>query len=140
MKEGFVMAKIPDWPILRKGSRGVNVTALQCLLYYHGFKIAIDGDFGTGTAAAVTNFQRNHRLSQDGAAGPDTLSTMIVKQRGPTVEPTKSNGTWGQIKQNNGPIEYPANSGYGAFVIYKVVSSFMRKLDCRFRLNEVSRQ
>ena len=39
-------------------------------------------------------------------------------RRDPTVEPTKSNETWGQIKEDNGPIEYPANKDYGAFVVY----------------------
>ena len=38
--------------------------------------------------------------------------------RDPTVEPTKSNNTWGQIKKDHGPIEYPANNGHGAFVVY----------------------
>lgn len=72
------MANIPNWPVLGNGSSGVNVTALQCLLYYHGFNISVDGIFGNGTAAAVTTFQRNHGLSPDGLAGQDTLSTMIV--------------------------------------------------------------
>lgn len=53
-KEGFIMANIPNWPVLGNGSSGVNVTALQCLLYYHGFNISVDGIFGNGTAAAVT--------------------------------------------------------------------------------------
>jgi|GEM_PF-1702415 len=39
-------------------------------------------------------------------------------RRDPTIEPTKSNNTWGQIKRDYGPIEYPANSDYGAFVVY----------------------
>lgn len=37
-------------------------------------------------------------------------------QRDPTVEPTKSNGTWGQIKTDGGNISYPANSGFGTYV------------------------
>lgn len=43
------------------------------------------------------------------------------KKRDPTVEPTKSNGTWGQIKTDGGSLSYPANSDYGAFVIYKAL-------------------
>ncbi|HIW74439.1 MAG TPA: hypothetical protein H9684_08945 [Firmicutes bacterium] len=38
--------------------------------------------------------------------------------RDPTVEPTKSNCTWGQIKSDGGSLQYPANSDYGAFVVY----------------------
>lgn len=41
--------------------------------------------------------------------------------RDPTVEPTKSNNTWGQIKRDYGPLEYPANDSYGAFVIFKAL-------------------
>lgn len=41
------------------------------------------------------------------------------KMRDPTVEPTKSNGTWGQIKTDKGKIIYPANSDYGAYVVYR---------------------
>lgn len=40
------------------------------------------------------------------------------EKRDPTVEPTKSNNTWGQIKSDGGSISYPANSGFGAYVMY----------------------
>lgn len=38
--------------------------------------------------------------------------------RDPTLEPTKSNRTWGQIKNDGGSVSYPANNDYGAFVVY----------------------
>lgn len=77
-KEGFIMAKVPSWPLISNGSSGKNVTALQCLLYYHGFNIAIDGIFGNGTAGAVRTFQQNHGLGVDGIAGQNTLLAMIT--------------------------------------------------------------
>lgn len=43
-------------------------------------------------------------------------------KRDPTVEPTKSNGTWGQVKLDNGPIEYPANSHWGTWVQYAALA------------------
>ena len=43
------------------------------------------------------------------------------KRRDPTVEPTKSNGTWGQIKTNGGKLSYPANSAHGAFVLFSAL-------------------
>ena len=43
------------------------------------------------------------------------------KKRDPSVEPTKSNRTWGQIKTDGGSLSYPANLDYGAFVIYKAL-------------------
>ena len=42
-------------------------------------------------------------------------------RRDPTVEPTRSNRTWGQIKSDGGSISYPANSDYGAFVVYSAI-------------------
>jgi uncharacterized repeat protein (TIGR02543 family) len=42
-------------------------------------------------------------------------------RRDPTVEPTRSNGTWGQIRRDNGPIEFPSNSDHGAYVVYRII-------------------
>lgn len=44
-------------------------------------------------------------------------------RRDPTIEPTCSNGTWGQIKVDKGPIVYPANTDYGAYVVYAALKS-----------------
>ena len=33
-------------------------------------------------------------------------------------DPTKNGSNWGQVKRDYGPIEYPANKDYGAFVVY----------------------
>lgn len=43
------------------------------------------------------------------------------KRRDPTVEPTKSNRTWGQIKSDGGSMVYPANTDHGAFVLFKAL-------------------
>lgn len=55
--------------------------------------------------------------ANNGEGSPYVMNRADAK-RDPTVEPTKSNGTWGQIKRDYGPIEYPANSDYGAYVYY----------------------
>lgn len=39
-------------------------------------------------------------------------------RRDPTVEPTKSNRTWGQIKVDGGTLSYPANTDHGAFIVF----------------------
>jgi hypothetical protein len=44
------------------------------------------------------------------------------QRRDPTIEPTRSNGTWGQIKQDYRPIEYPANTDYGAYTIFIAIA------------------
>lgn len=49
-------------------------------------------------------------------------------KRDPTVEPTKSNNTWGQTKA--GTIEYPANNDYGAFIVYASLSGLTASGDC----------
>ncbi|MGI9426613.1 MAG: peptidoglycan-binding domain-containing protein, partial [Hyphomicrobiaceae bacterium] len=52
---------------LRKGDSGEQVKTLQCLLKsYHGADVAVDGDFGNGTRAAVRSFQRKNGLTADG--------------------------------------------------------------------------
>ena len=53
-------------PTLRKGMKGQPVRELQSLL---GLKQ--DGDFQSGTEAAVKAFQKSHGLTPDGIAGPN---------------------------------------------------------------------
>lgn len=72
------MATRPNWPQLAQGQNSTNVKALQYLLVYHGANISTDGIFGSGTRAAVVNFQANYDLSPDGIAGADTLSALIT--------------------------------------------------------------
>lgn len=62
--------------LLREGSRGASVRALQQLLADLGQRIAVDGIFGRGTRAAVLWFQRSRGLSADGVVGPQTRSAL----------------------------------------------------------------
>lgn len=59
-------------PTLRKGDRGESVRYLQELLNDHGFALAADGKFGSGTETAVKNFQQKNGLTADGIVGPAT--------------------------------------------------------------------
>ena len=62
---------------LSRGSRGAQVEALQARLKELGYyAMNIDGDYGNGTVAAVTAFQARNGLTQDGAAGPETLAAL----------------------------------------------------------------
>ncbi|MBE5781694.1 MAG: hypothetical protein E7329_00095 [Clostridiales bacterium] len=82
---------------LRIGSKGDAVTMLQNRLkqlgYYSG---TADGLFGTGTAQAVTRFQRANNLDADGIAGEKTLekiysaNVVAVATAKPTAAPTAS--------------------------------------------------
>lgn len=53
--------------------------------------------------------------------GSPYVMNLYDARRDPTVEPTKSNRTWGQITSDNGPMKYPANTDYGAYIIYRVL-------------------
>jgi len=46
----------------------------------YGVNMAIDGDYGAQTAAAVTGFQRAYGLVADGVAGPATYSKVYALQ------------------------------------------------------------
>jgi peptidoglycan L-alanyl-D-glutamate endopeptidase CwlK len=62
---------------LTLGSTGDEVATLQRALAAAGFPCGLpDGQFGPGTAAAVTAFQKSHGLVADGVAGPRTQSEL----------------------------------------------------------------
>lgn len=59
--------------ILRKGSRGADVKALQAALNATGlYAIDVDGDFGSLTEAAVKDYQQRNGLEVDGLVGSYT--------------------------------------------------------------------
>ena len=76
-------------PMLRSGSEGEEVVALQTRLqalgYYTG---GIDGQFGPGTREAVTLFQRQHGLGADGIVGEETREMLYSDQAQPYAAPT----------------------------------------------------
>ena len=84
-------------PILRKGSRGEAVKALQELLnaWYEEYQrpldympLKVDGVFGNATKSAVEAFQYASGLQVDGIAGEQTqmmLAAYNAKPQGPTL-------------------------------------------------------
>jgi len=86
--------------ILRPGDRGDAIVELQQRLNELGFyKGGIDADYGEGTQAAVTAFQREKGIKADGIAGSVTqallfadLDTQGIAQPtvSPSTEPTAS--------------------------------------------------
>jgi len=82
----------PTALVLKRGMDNDSVAKMQQQLkdlgYYSG---AVDGQFGDGTAEAVTLFQSQHGLDADGLAGSDTLSLLYSSNAGvyvPTPTPT----------------------------------------------------
>ena len=67
----------PQANILSKGSRGVDVKALQENLIKLGYSMSpygADGSFGTTTYKAVVAFQKSRGLKQDGIVGAQTYA------------------------------------------------------------------
>ena len=70
-------APSPTPSYLSNGSKGEMVTQMQQRLQELGYYTGIvDGQFGSGTKAAVQNFQRQHGLAADGVAGAQTLGML----------------------------------------------------------------
>lgn len=67
----FTKIGLPELVLLRQGTRGEAVKALQTAL---GLKA--DGIFGAGTAQAVKDYQAKNGLKADGLAGPATLARL----------------------------------------------------------------
>ncbi|MGI2905492.1 peptidoglycan-binding protein [Tolypothrix sp. VBCCA 56010] len=63
--------------ILRQGTKGEDVKALQRILNAQGFNAGeVDGDFGDRTEAAVRAFQIKASLTIDGEVGPQTWKAL----------------------------------------------------------------
>ena len=64
-------------PVLKQGSKGPDVVALQTKLKTLGFDPkGTDGNFGPATKTALIAFQKSKNLQADGVAGPLTLAAL----------------------------------------------------------------
>lgn len=70
---------VPISILLKAGSRGVKVTALQHLLQAAGYKVAITGTFDAATESAVRKLQIAKKVEADGEAGRITLSALFAR-------------------------------------------------------------
>lgn len=61
---------------IKYGSRGSDVSYAQSRLVRHGHSVDIDGIFGSGTKAAVMQFQASRNLSADGIVGKNTWAAL----------------------------------------------------------------
>ncbi|WP_114154072.1 N-acetylmuramidase domain-containing protein [Chromobacterium haemolyticum] len=68
--------------LMKKGSHGLDVQALQQRLAAFGAKLTVDGWYGDATEAAVAAFQRRDGLVVDGIAGAKTIAA-LAGQAGP---------------------------------------------------------
>ncbi|MFJ6635700.1 D-Ala-D-Ala carboxypeptidase family metallohydrolase [Streptomyces sp. NPDC091376] len=68
---------------LSQGANGADVTQLQIRVAGYpgsGAVLAIDGDYGPATTAAVKRFQSAYGLAADGVAGPGTFTKLYALQ------------------------------------------------------------
>ena len=66
--------------VLKKGSTGAQVKALQALLIGYGYDLGrtgVDGSFGALTDQAVRKYQSRNGLATDGSVGPATWSELL---------------------------------------------------------------
>lgn len=93
----FAPAKLGTSRILRLGSVGADVKALQQRLHKLGFKdLGIDGEFGAETEDAIKHFQLAHNLDPDGEAGKMTIDALngadSAMVQPPLLAPSKKAG------------------------------------------------
>jgi len=70
------------------------------------------------------NIGLNQTQADNGEGSPYVMNKADLK-RDPTVTPTSTNNTWGQIIVDGGSIKYPADaSQYGAYLVYVAISGF----------------
>ena len=78
----YGVAAVTSYPVpartLRKGCKGDDVKWLQQRLNVYGAGLAVDGDFGPVTEAAVKEYQLRHGLAVDGIVGPVTRKALIA--------------------------------------------------------------
>ena len=66
--------------VLRQGSKGATVKALQRMLYAMGYDLGskpVDGSFGPKTLAAVKTYQQAQDLAADGIVGEKTWKKLL---------------------------------------------------------------
>lgn len=77
-EEGNTVNIVVD--VLKKGSKGATVKALQALLIGYGYSCGssgADGSFGSATDKAVRAYQKDKGLTVDGSVGPKTWFALL---------------------------------------------------------------
>jgi zinc D-Ala-D-Ala carboxypeptidase len=68
------------WPTVKNGASGERVVAIQYLLNQRDAAgLAVDGQFGPKTLAAVRTFQQKNKLSVDGQVGNLTWTKLVIQ-------------------------------------------------------------
>lgn len=84
----------PSGTYLNYGDTGSYVMWLQACLCQLGYSCDVDGDFGSGTETALSNFQSAYGLTVDGGFGPECRTKIIslLTNATPTASVTSVTG------------------------------------------------
>jgi hypothetical protein len=97
--------------VLRYGSKGDDVKALQRNLSNAGYALAIDGSFGPNTRKVLMTYQRDSGLTVDGICGPATWGSfnselkMFWYDKQTKVIKLKRKGIKMEVEMGNEPTE-----------------------------------
>lgn len=77
-----------NWQTVQYGASGDAVKELQKYLNQNGFKLDVDGQFGTQTHLAVKRYQKQKGLTVDGIVGSNTWASLTGGASASTNTPT----------------------------------------------------
>ncbi len=103
---GVSAALIPQSvpPTVRRGDKGPDVVKLQQALIAKGLLSGVaDGNFGSGTLAAVEQLQRQANMTADGVVGRKTWELLLGAGQAPGPVPTPSGTTKTLRSGDEGP-------------------------------------
>ncbi len=83
---------------------------------------AIKDTFFSYNGRAQVYAQQAAQLGYDPQTQPFEGSPYVMNKADTQRDPAFNKTTWGQVKRDGGPIEYPANDDYGAFVMYAALA------------------
>ncbi len=78
---------------IQYGSSGEEVKKLQKELNKYGYKLDVDGQFGSKTQSAVKDYQKKNNLSVDGIVGNNTWGSLTAKSKATSSTKSKSTTT-----------------------------------------------
>lgn len=103
----------PDQPLLQLGSSGPAVVEVQAMLSLLGFYTdPVDGQFGSSTAIAVTQFQTAAGLVADGIVGPGTWSRLLPTPERLAENNSENNAEAAENEDESAASEVPERSPF----------------------------
>lgn len=71
---------------VKKGTKGKQAKAAECLLKAAGFKSTRNSSFSATDVAAVKKFQKSRKISATGTVGPQTWTALLSRGSKPTLK------------------------------------------------------